>query len=116
MKIAFFSIHGYVDPEPNLGLVDTGGQVVYVLEMAKRLGEYGIEVDIFTRRFDNRREIDNVSESVRIIRIPCGPQYFLPKEELFPYLDEYAKNFMRFVEKKGLKYDILHSHLSLIHI
>ena len=110
MRVAFFSIHGYVDPEPNLGLVDTGGQVVYVLEMAKRLGEHGVEVDIFTRRFDNRKEIDYVSDNVRIIRIPCGPRYFLPKEELFPYLDEYAKNFVRFVEKKRLKYDILHSH------
>ncbi len=110
MRIAFFSIHGYVDPEPNLGLVDTGGQVVYVLEIAKRLGENGIHVDIFTRRFDDRRKIEWVSENVRIIRIPCGPKHFLPKEELFPYLDEYVKNLIGFVEKESLRYDILHSH------
>ena len=41
LRIAFLSIHGHVDPKPNTGLVDTGGQVIYVIELAKKLREYG---------------------------------------------------------------------------
>ena len=35
-SILMLSVHGYVAAEPELGKPDTGGQVVYVLELAKR--------------------------------------------------------------------------------
>lgn len=110
MRVAFISIHGYVDPIPKLGLTDTGGQVVYVVEMAKRLGDMGIKVDIYTRLFGDRKDIEKVSRNVRIIRIPCGPKGFLRKEELYPYLDEYAENLIGFTSRRGIQYDIIHSH------
>ena len=50
--IAMLSTHGYFDPVPKLGRTDTGGQVVYVLELAKAIALKGIKVDIFTRWFD----------------------------------------------------------------
>jgi hypothetical protein len=43
------STHGYVDPEPQLGRTDTGGQVVYVLQLSKILAKLGMNVDIYTR-------------------------------------------------------------------
>lgn len=110
MKIAFLSIHGYVDPEPNLGLEDTGGQVVYVLEMAKNLSKLGVQVDIFTRLFNNRKKEEKVSENVRIIRIPCGPPTFIRKEDLFPFLDEFVERLVSYIAQEGLDYDIIHSH------
>ena len=51
-RIALLSTHGYFDAVPVLGRTDTGGQVVYVLELAKALGRMGIKVDIYTRWFD----------------------------------------------------------------
>ena len=47
-RIAHLSIHGHVDAVPKLGQTDTGGQVVYVLRLAKALVEQGIRVDLFT--------------------------------------------------------------------
>ena len=44
-SIAMLSTHGYFDAVPTLGRTDTGGQVVYVLELAKALGRMGIKVD-----------------------------------------------------------------------
>ena len=44
-RIAHLSVHGYFDPEPILGRTDTGGQVGYVLELAKHLAKDGIKVD-----------------------------------------------------------------------
>lgn len=45
------SIHGYVGANPELGKPDTGGQVVFVLELAKQFAELGYRVDLVTRRF-----------------------------------------------------------------
>ena len=45
------SIHGYVAAKPPLGAADTGGQIVYVLELSKKLAALGYQVDIWTRLF-----------------------------------------------------------------
>jgi len=50
------STHGYVAAEPPLGAADTGGQVVYVLELSKKLSLLGYEVDIWTRQFEDQRK------------------------------------------------------------
>jgi mannosylfructose-phosphate synthase len=109
-RIAMLSVHGYFDPEPVLGRTDTGGQVTYVLELAKHLAQMGPKVDIYTRQFDGRSRIDPVNDDVRVIRIPCGSDVFVRKEDLFPDLDELVDNIAAFIDENGLEYDIYHSH------
>ena len=104
------STHGYVAAEPPLGAADTGGQVVYVLELAKKLAQLGYEVDIWTRRFEAQPEIDVVNDRVRVIRVPCGGPQFLDKEYLVRHLPEWSENALRFIKKHGLKYQFLDSH------
>src|SRR5947208_12307741 len=87
-RIAMISTHGYVAATPPLGAADTGGQVVYVLELSKKLALLGYQVDIWTRRFEDQTEIEPVAERVRIIRMPCGGRGFLPKEYLCDTLPE----------------------------
>ncbi|MGD8868629.1 MAG: glycosyltransferase [Gemmatimonadales bacterium] len=112
-RICILSTHGYMDPVPRLGSTDTGGQVVYVLELAKAFTRLGIAVDIYTRWFDrDRRQIDPLPKhpGARIIRIPAGPWEFIPKEEIYDILPELAENMVRFVLDQGLDYDLLHAH------
>ncbi|MGB3056602.1 MAG: glycosyltransferase, partial [Candidatus Omnitrophota bacterium] len=109
-RICMLSIHGYVGSKPILGKTDTGGQVTYVLELAKALAQSNIKVDIYTRQFQHKKMTEKVSRNVRIIRIPCGGDKFIPKERLLPCLDAYVNNMERFIKKEGLKYDIFHSH------
>jgi len=109
-RICMLSVHGYFDPVPILGATDTGGQVTYVLELSKALAELGVSVDIYTRRFDGKSEMDPVNGDVRVIRIPCGGNAFIRKEDLFPHLDEYAGNMTRYMETYGLGYDLIHAH------
>lgn len=104
------SIHGYVAAEPPLGAADTGGQVVYVLELAKKLGQLGFEVDIWTRRFEDQPEMDVINERVRVLRVPCGGRNFIDKEYLVRHLGEWAEHALRFIQKRGLKYQFLNSH------
>lgn len=109
-RICMLSVHGYFDPKPILGATDTGGQVVYVLELSKALAEMGLSIDIFTRRFGGRPEIDPVCPGVRVIRVPCGGDDFIRKEDLFPHLDELTGNAARFIDEAGLGYDLVHAH------
>src|SRR3954469_19206571 len=100
-RIAMVSTHGYVAAQPPLGAADTGGQVVYVIELSKKLAQLGFEVDIWTRRFENQPEIDDINEHVRVIRVPCGGPQFRAKEYLVRFLAEWAENALRFIDKNG---------------
>ena len=109
-RIGMVSTHGYVAAEPPLGAADTGGQVVYVLELSKKLAQLGFEVDIWTRRFEEQPEFDIVSDRVRVIRVPCGGKNFVDKEYLVRHLDEWSERALRFIKKHGLKYQFFNSH------
>lgn len=104
------SIHGYVAATPPLGAADTGGQVVYVIELAKKIAQLGHEVDIWTRRFENQPELEPVNDRVRIISIPCGGGDFLPKEYLHEHLPEWTENALRFIAAHDLSYHFISSH------
>lgn len=104
------STHGYVAANPPLGAADTGGQVVYVLELAKKLALLGYEVDIWTRQFEAQPEMDAVNERVRVIRVPCGGPEFIPKEYLYESLAEWCVHALRFIKKHGLTYTFINSH------
>lgn len=112
-RIAMLSTHGYFDPVPQLGQTDTGGQVVYVLELSKALAKKGYKVDIFTRWFDkDRKQIDPVPghPDVRVIRIPAGNWEFIPKEFIYDVLPELSKNMIEFIKQNNLEYDLYHGH------
>ena len=101
-NICMLSTHGYFDPIPQLGRTDTGGQVTYVIELAKALTTLGKKVDIYTRWFDqSKQQIDPVPDwpDVRVIRIPAGSWEFLPKEFIYDVLPELAHNMADFIRK-----------------
>jgi hypothetical protein len=109
-RIALVSTHGYVAAQPPLGAADTGGQVVYVIELAKKLAQLGHKVDIYTRRFEDQPEIDEVDADVRVIRIPCGGPDFIPKEYLHRHLNEWNEKALRYIKREGLSYLFVNSH------
>lgn len=112
-RIAMLSTHGYFDPVPVLGRTDTGGQVVYVLELAKSISKLGIKVDIYTRWFNKeQKQIDPVPgyADVNVIRIPAGPYEFIPKEKIYDVLPELSANMLDFIKKQGWEYDLFHGH------
>lgn len=88
-RIAFISEHA--SPLGIFGGVDSGGQNVYVGQLAKQLAAIGYEVDLFTRR--DAVDLPDVVEwqqGVRVIHVPAGPAVNLPKEELLPYMTEFT--------------------------
>jgi glycosyltransferase involved in cell wall biosynthesis len=109
-RICFLNPHGYVKYPPPLGKTDTGGQTLYEFELAFALAKTGRMVDIVTRSFDGMKKFEEIAENVRIVRIPCGPGLFVPKEKIFAYIPEMAKNLLYYIEYANIRYDIIHSH------
>ena len=109
-RIALVSTHGYVAARPPLGAADTGGQVVYVLELARKLAQLGYDVDIWTRRFEGQPEVDRINPRVRVIRACCGGTAFIPKEYLHRELMEWSEHVLRFIKRHRLTYQFINSH------
>ncbi len=99
------SVH--TSPLATPGVGDAGGLNVYVAELAKRLGERGLGVDVFTRRTDpDTPEIVDINEHARVIQLAAGPVAEVAKELLPGYLDEFAAA----MEPHIPDHQVLHSH------
>lgn len=109
-SILMISLHGYVAASPELGKPDTGGQVVYVLELAERFSRLGRRVDLLTRQFEDQPEYDHVNENYNIWRIPFGGKEFIRKEDMHDYLKKFVTNTLAAIKKENKKYDIVYSH------
>lgn len=109
-RICILNPQGYIEVPPPLGKTDTGGQITYILELARALGKKGIKVDIVTRQFDNKPQEEQVYENVKIVRIPCGPNKFVVKEKIFELAPEMVENLLDYLNKKNKKYTLIHSH------
>jgi len=108
-KIAIVSEHA--SPLAQLGGVDSGGQNVYVANVARELARQGHCVDVFTR-LDNPYMPGQIDweNNVRIVHVPAGPATHLPKESLLPYMDEFGDYMRSYVCEHALQYDVIHAN------
>jgi len=109
-SILIISLHGYVAAEAELGKPDTGGQVVYVLELAKRFSRLGQRVDLVTRRFEDQPVYDEINNNLRVWRIPFGGKDFIRKEDMHDHISDFVTNFLAAIRASGTQYSIVYSH------
>lgn len=108
-RVAIISEHA--SPLGMLGGVDSGGQNVYVGQLAAHLARIGYGVDVFTRR-----DSPNLSTATpwvggaRIINVPAGPPAPVAKEELLPYMGEFTSYLLRFFKQQRRPYDLVHAN------
>ncbi|MDD2767861.1 MAG: glycosyltransferase [Methylococcus sp.] len=88
MKIAFFSPHS--DPLAEPGQPDSGGQCIYERQVAIHLARQGHEVRVFTRLWGDKRPQESIADGAAVHRYPMGPPGFLRKEDMGPYIAEFA--------------------------
>ena len=120
LKITLISLHGLIRAhEPELGRdADTGGQVKYVLELAR---EFAVqpnvrEVELLTRQIVDPKVDDDyaqleepIAENAKIVRIPFGPKRYLRKESLWPYIEMFIDQTLAHFKRSGLP-DVIHGH------
>ncbi|MDB4926647.1 glycosyltransferase family 1 protein [Mucilaginibacter sp.] len=108
-NIAFISEHA--SPLADLGGVDTGGQNVYVAQLAKFLASENYKIDIYTRLEDpSRQQVVSWLPGIRVIHVKAGPAAVIPKEELLPYMPEFRDNMMAFISGQEMEYHLIHAN------
>ncbi|CAL9336289.1 D-inositol 3-phosphate glycosyltransferase [Nocardiopsis dassonvillei] len=107
MRIAMVSEHA--SPLAAIGGEDAGGQNVHVAELAMALAERGHEVVVHTRRTDvHRPETVSVAPGVRVEHVRAGPEYPVPKDELLPFMGEFARRLR--ASWRTERPDVVHAH------
>jgi len=109
-SVLMMSVHGYVAGEPELGKPDTGGQVLFVLELAKCFAELNRRVDIVTRGFEGQPEYDEMGRGLRVWRVPFGGDEFIRKEDMHEHLPEFVRKLVDRIRGDELSYDAVYSH------
>lgn len=106
-RVALISEHA--SPLAALGGVDSGGQNVYVQQLAQLLAARGVAVDVFTRR--DAPDLPNVAPlgNARVIHVPAGPATAVRKENLLPYMREFTQFLLRHCRRFG-RYDLIHAN------
>lgn len=121
MYIQLISIHGLVrGSDIEMGRDgDTGGQVRYVIELAKTLGTMDAveQVDLFTRQIRDKRvspdygeAIEELGPKARIVRLPCGGGRYIRKEKLWPFLDDFVDAMVTFTRAEKRIPTVVHGH------
>jgi D-inositol-3-phosphate glycosyltransferase len=104
------SLHTSPLDQPGTG--DAGGMNVYVIELAKRMADRGIEVDIFTRATSSALDpVVAACDRVQVRHIHAGPFEGLTKGELPGQLCVFAREVLRAEAAHPVgHYDVVHSH------
>ncbi len=121
LKFLHLHLHGLIRSN-NLELgrdSDTGGQTKYVLELVKSLANTSEinQVDLVTRLVKDTKvnnvysqEKEFVCPGLKILRFKFGPNKYLRKELLWPYLDELVEILQFYYGQKANKPDWIHAH------
>lgn len=105
-RVALLSVHTSPLEQPGTG--DGGGLNVYVLQVARRLAQRGVAVDVFTRRTSPRQpEVVEVAPGLRVLHVTAGPAQPLPKDDLTNHLCSFALAMLR---EHAPVYDVIHAH------
>ncbi|MEU4679597.1 D-inositol-3-phosphate glycosyltransferase [Micromonospora sp. NPDC023737] len=109
-RIATLSVHTSPMHQPGTG--DAGGMNVYILEVARRLAEANVEVEIFTRATSgDLPPVVEMAPGVTVRHIMAGPLEGLTKEELPGQLCAFTAGVLRAeAARPPGHYDLIHSH------
>lgn len=121
LYVVLLSIHGLIrGHDLELGRdSDTGGQTLYVVELARALGRHPAvaRVDLVTRLIDDpavgpdyAQPIEDIGDNARIVRIPAGPPDYIRKELLWDHMDGMADTLAEFLRQQDKLPDLFHSH------
>ena len=107
MRIAMVSEHA--NPLAALGGTDFGGQSVAVAGLALALAERGHEVVVHTRREHPRQPaFVEIVPGVQVHHVTAGPPRAIPKDQLVPYLPQFAQQLTR--QWRRNPPEVVHAH------
>jgi D-inositol-3-phosphate glycosyltransferase len=103
MKIAFISY--WSCPLTKLGVLNSGGMSVYIMNLAYQLSKLSHSIDIFTRTH-NRKDISELVKKGNINII----HFKQDDENLYKDLDNFTRKILKYSQENSKEYDLFHSH------
>lgn len=121
LYVLMLSMHGLMrGHELELGHdADTGGQTLYVIELARALGRNPRveQVDVLTRLVDDpavspdyAAQNEMLGDRARLVRLPFGPKRYVRKESLWNHLDQMVDRTINYLRQQPRLPDVIHSH------
>jgi D-inositol-3-phosphate glycosyltransferase len=108
MRIAMISEHA--SPLATLGGVDAGGQNAHVAELSAALAGHGHEIRVYTRRDSpDQPRVVPLADRVDVVHVPAGPPTTLPKDDLLPYMGDFAEWMVADWQREWTP-DVAHAH------
>lgn len=109
MRILMISDHA--DPLAKIGSKESGGQNIYVMNIAKLLAKEGHSVDVYTRWDQaSKQEVVTVQPGFRVIRVKAGPKGYMPRDDFLKIIPEFIASVKERIEFEALKYDVVFSN------
>ena len=106
MRVAMVSEHA--SPLAVLGGVDAGGQNVHVAALAAAMARRGVDVVVHTRRDAPGPRKVRMGAGVTVDHVPAGPPREVAKDELLPFMDDFAADLHR--QWSRSRPDVVHAH------
>lgn len=104
-------ISPHSDPQANLGEPDSGGQCIYEYELGLALSNIpDFQVTTFCRQTGQRPDESIINPAYTIKRISCGPDGFIPKEQIEQYIPEFVTKVEGELTKQPAENRIVHAH------
>ncbi|WP_049579243.1 D-inositol-3-phosphate glycosyltransferase [Nocardiopsis sp. SBT366] len=109
-RIATVSLHTSPLDQPGTG--DAGGLNVYVVEVARRMAERNVAVDVFTRATSaDLPPVVELAPGVNVRHVPAGPYGRLDKNTLADHLCPFVFGMLRAeAQADPGHYDLVHGH------
>lgn len=107
-RVALLSVHTCPLDQPGTG--DAGGMNVYLREVARRLGEMGVQVDIYTRDAGCPQQVAEFAPGARAIHLAAGPRSPVPKDEVAGLLEPFTYAMLAFAAADSAIPDIVHAN------
>jgi D-inositol-3-phosphate glycosyltransferase len=109
-RVATLSVHTSPLDQPGTG--DAGGMNVYIVEVARRMAQSGVAVEIFTRATSSDLPpVVEAAPGVQVRHVIAGPFEGLAKEDLPAQMCAFTQGVLRAEAARSPGwYDIVHSH------
>ena len=108
-KVAYIAMHSSPLLQPGQG--NAGGMNVYLDRLSRTMVGRGVDVTVFTRRFD--RDLPHVIEVIpgyRVVHIDAGPVDRLDVSQMPDHVGAFSDGVIDWIEERDRSYEIVHSH------
>jgi D-inositol-3-phosphate glycosyltransferase len=108
-SVAYIAMHSSPLLQPGEG--DAGGMNVYLDRLSRTMAGRGVDVTVFTRRFDpDLPLVVEVIPRYRVVHIEAGPIARLQISQMQDQVYAFSNGVLGWIDTRNRTYDVVHSH------